>query len=860
MKLGFLPLILLVEAVGAAGPFDLPAEFVSWDDSTNTLTSTRPFPGSYQAWIPQSNGYIGLGQASLGPFYEASANNDTEGWMLFSPRQTFATVVGFWDAEPSGDSVISGIPHFTDLLVEACGSVLNGSVDVSQISGFSSSISFTSGLATWSYAWAPAGCAGNASLNIHYESFLSTDKRQLAAVKLSVSSSHALEIGVVDVLDGRSANRTTLAEKKALPESNSIMAAVHPTGLQNVAAYVRSTVTGAGQASRSETQNGTSTISQHYRLRLTPNTEATVFKYVGIASTDHFPAAAYSLATTTALTAPSQGWPALLSAHSAHIATLTHANHVADFRDPTTHTLPSDPTIRALQITAKASAYYLYTSLLPAGSPGAASSIAVGGLTTEAYGGKVFWDADVFVAPAVMGAVPALGRGFGAYRVARAAQAARNTARHGLRAGSMLFPWTSGREGECYNITAPCVMYEYHLNADVALALVMARNTSGDVGWFGEGAEAVVDGVAMGLGEVLSWYAENGTWGIEVMTDADEYYMFVSDGAFTDAAVSVTLEIASNLRRAAGKPLEENWVNMTENMQIPTSESGVVMEFRDMWNDLVSKQADVILMDYPFDYRRNFSLEKRRLAMDYYSVRQDRNGPAMTYALYAISANSLSESGCSFWTFLKKSFEPYIRAPWYQFSEQQLDDPAANGGTNPAFPFLTGHGGFLQVMTAGFLGLRVTDEHLVLNPSLPPQLSHFRAPIQFYNGAVIACTMNATHTTITRRDARLHSAFALAPDRYGATPMPITLGRAANTTHPTLRLHINETATVPNRAYHTTTTLPHNLLQCRRARSPAPHLPGQFPLAAVDGSAGTAWQPARGDAPAALVVALPPPP
>lgn len=61
--------------------------------------------------------------------------------MLFSPRQTFATVTGFWDAEESGDSVISGIPHFTDLLVEACGSVLNGSVGVSEISDFSSSIS-----------------------------------------------------------------------------------------------------------------------------------------------------------------------------------------------------------------------------------------------------------------------------------------------------------------------------------------------------------------------------------------------------------------------------------------------------------------------------------------------------------------------------------------------------------------------------------------------------------------------------------------------------------------------------------------------------------------------------------------------
>lgn len=344
--------------------------------------------------------------------------------------------------------------------------------------------------------------------------------------------------------------------------------------------------------------------------------------------------------------------------------------------------------------------------------------------------------------------------------------------------------------------------------------------------------------------------------------------MFVSDGAFTNSAVSVTLEIASTLRREAGEPLEENWVNMTENMQIPTSDSGVVLEFRDMWNDLVSKQADVILMDYPFDYRRNFSTEKRRLAMDYvclptkrsielmlsivqYAVRQDPNGPAMTYALYAISANSLAESGCAFWTFLKKSFEPYIRAPWYQFSEQQLDDPTVNGAINPAFPFLTGHGGFLQIMTAGFLGIRVTDTNLVMNPSLPPQLSHFRAPIQFYNGAIIACTVNATHTTITRLDASQHP--GVAPDQYGASPMPITIGRSvANGT--TLHLSINETTAIPNRAYHRALSIPGNILQCTSATSPSPHLHGQFPAAATDGYGGTAWQPAAANEPGILVV------
>ncbi|EKG15220.1 Glycoside hydrolase family 65 central catalytic [Macrophomina phaseolina MS6] len=412
----------------------------------------------------------------------------------------------------------------------------------------------------------------------------------------------------------------------AFPGSSSIMTSVHPTGLKNVTAYVYSTVTGVGNDQAIESvaahNDTTATISQRYKLTLIPDHPSTVHKYIGIASTDHFTNAS-GVARNASIIASKSGWDALLSAHSARVAALMAPPYVADFRSPDGK-LSSDPTIQALQITARASAYYLYTSLLPEGEiPEGArgaintNSLAVGGLTSEAYGGKIFWDADLFMAPPIQASQPRLARQFSTYRVQRAKQASENTVRHGMSAGAMLYPWTSGRNGECYNITGPCVMYEYHLNADIALSLVMARNTSGDLDWFNEEATGVIDGVARGLAETLTWYPENGTWGIEVMTDADEYYMFVSDGAFTDSAISVALEIASNLRREFGKPLERNWINITENMQIPTSETGVVLEFRNMWNDLVSKQADVILMDYPFDYRRNFTTEKRRLAMDY---------------------------------------------------------------------------------------------------------------------------------------------------------------------------------------------------------------------------------------------------
>ena len=51
-------------------------------------------------------GYVGLSVAALGPFFEADlpVNGDNiNGWPLFSERQTFGTISGFFDQQVSFD-------------------------------------------------------------------------------------------------------------------------------------------------------------------------------------------------------------------------------------------------------------------------------------------------------------------------------------------------------------------------------------------------------------------------------------------------------------------------------------------------------------------------------------------------------------------------------------------------------------------------------------------------------------------------------------------------------------------------------------------------------------------------------------
>jgi hypothetical protein len=221
----------------------------------------------------------------------------------------------------------------------------------------------------------------------------------------------------------------------------------------------------------------------------------------------------------------------------------------------------------------------------------------------------------------------------------------------------------------------------------------------------------------------------------------------------------------------------------------------------------------------------------------------------MTYSVFAVDANALSPSGCSAYTYTLNGFLPYLRAPWFQFSEQAVDDVALNGNTNPAFPFLTGHGGANQVVPFGFLGIRTDQPVLYLNPSLPPQISHVRVRTFYFAGATLSASLNMTHTTITRL-ATASSAGVI--DLYGNSTLPFSVGTPGSQTTD-YSLAVNQTVTIPNRLYWQNLTHPSNLLQCLPVTSEDAYAAGQFAQAAIDGATSTRWQPASNESASLLV-------
>lgn len=107
------------------------------------IDSTSLEQGTYQSRMTLANGYIGINLGALGPFFEKDGpawgknpglRDPINGWPLNNERQTFASIAGFYDADDvdggtnypwlqqyGGDSFLSGIPHWSGLLVKVDG-------------------------------------------------------------------------------------------------------------------------------------------------------------------------------------------------------------------------------------------------------------------------------------------------------------------------------------------------------------------------------------------------------------------------------------------------------------------------------------------------------------------------------------------------------------------------------------------------------------------------------------------------------------------------------------------------------------------------------------------------------------------
>lgn len=396
--------------------------------------------------------------------------------------------------------------------------------------------------------------------------------------------------------------------------------------------------------------------------------------------------------------------------------------------------------------------------------------------------------------------------------------------------------------------TGPCFDYEYHLNGDIALELENYLLVTGDTDMFRDKYFPIYDSIAHLYSDLLLFNDSLSKYTLLNATDPDEYANNVDNPAFTMVLTKTRLQMANAFRSMFGIAQNATWTRQADQIQIPTNQdANIILEYESMNGSIQVKQADVVLIDDLLDYENKYRLSD----LTYYAGKQSLEGPGMTYGVFSIVASEAIPSGCAAYTYNLYGTQPYVRAPWFQYSEQLIDDYGANGGTHPAFPFLTGMGGANRIAIFGYLGLRLRLDSLNVNPSLPPQIPHLTYRKFFWQGHAVKASANLTHTKLWRMPAK--DSLATANAKFNTpSPIPVTVGYSEDV----MELTEMEPLVLENRRPDLNRTVAGNIGQCKPASSSSEHAPGQFPVGAVDGSVLTKWQPARANQMATLTVEL----
>jgi trehalose/maltose hydrolase-like predicted phosphorylase len=518
----------------------------------------------------------------------------------------------------------------------------------------------------------------------------------------------------------------------------------------------------------------------------------TISKYVGVESSENTPdttTAAQGQATSAAAT----GWNALLSANQAAWAQLWSGS-IDVLGNPT------------LATDVNASQFYLWSST----RAGVDWSVSPAGLSSNGYDGHIFWDAETWMYPSLLAQHPDLAAGMDAYRFQRLAEAQQHAAATGY-AGAR-FPWESAYDGT-EQIPPPTSvnsegLYEQHITADIALAQWQYYLVTGNKTWLAQQGWPVLSGAAA-FWASRATLGTDGKYHIDGVTGPDEENPDVNDEVYTNVGAMRTLQDAVAAAQALGITPPANWSTIAAGLVVPVDTAqNIHPEFSGYGGQLV-KQADVTLLQYPWGYAM-----PSKLALDdinYYVPRTDPGGPSMSDAVNLIDNASLGNPGCASYVYTERSYEPFIRDVFDQFSETR---------TGGAFTFMTGIGGFLQEFLYGYSGIRWGANSVQLNPSLNAEIGGIVLHNLQWRGRTFTVTIGQQRTTV-----RLQS----------GAPLPVQT--PAGVRH----VSAGQTLTLPTRRPDLAPS--NDLVRCGAATASSAQ-PGAPALAAVDGSPAPDWEPA----------------
>lgn len=350
-------------------------------------------------------------------------------------------------------------------------------------------------------------------------------------------------------------------------------------------------------------------------------------------------------------------------------------------------------------------------------------SVAPMGLSSTIYNGHVFWDADIWVFPALALLSPDRAQAILDYRLSTEAQSRRNfqewvTAGHPVGNSQMHTPdprltklveyldtppikvaWESSVTGR-ETVPGPS-RFQDHITGSVAFAMEKGR-ALGLVSR--RDADRYIEGAA-GFFLYRGFLGEDGKYRLHDTMSPDEHHIGDND-------LYTNILAERWMRRALGARWPEDKVFLPrDEVSLLTYDDDRVRGY---------KQAAAVLAIYPLQDPRAEAQAMTMLGR--FAPQVIPNGPAMSDSVHALIEARFGDPNQALETW-RRSWVENTDYPFHQFSERRRGDRTV---------FVTGPGGCLQTVLFGFLGLRICTE--------PVEGAQWSLPLE--DGWVLSCKPN----------------------------------------------------------------------------------------------------------------------
>lgn len=388
-------------------------------------------------------------------------------------------------------------------------------------------------------------------------------------------------------------------------------------------------------------------------------------------------------------------------------------------------------------------------------------SLAYGDGTLDDYQGHVFWDQETWMFPPVLALQSNYTRQIMASRTRVLTQAVEN-ARASNDTGAR-FPWEQAFTGAPTSPSETCEKYEIHINGDIALAIRQYVVATMDTDY-------ITAGYGLQLAEKLAQFwqgrlvynATDALYHIHDVQPPDEYHYPVNDSVYTNSVAKMTLQLPGFLRNIViGRKWDDKppaaadaalliYIPFDQALRYHPEFEGYRLNKTGgiLQPDPTVKQADAIMLGYPLMEKMPADVHLNDLNI--YAAVTDSVGPAMTWGIFAVGYLQEHATDMAAAAFTRQFV--HITVPFQVWTENSDGSGAVN--------FITGMGGFLQSILAGYGGIRYHSDHLELNPQLLVGSTAMLITGLDYRGASIDINITAAEVTLTltqlwRSDTRL---------------------------------------------------------------------------------------------------------